>query len=105
LCRESLGAIYKAEGIAAGFRVGEYWDKTTQIDVVGMRDDGFVEGECKWGQVRSLTAVAQELEAKVARFPNPANGTVARRLFVRTRPKRCPAGVSVHDVESLLGPG
>jgi hypothetical protein len=102
LCRESLGALYKAEGIAAGFRVGEHWDKSGQIDVVGMRDDGLVDlGECKWGQVRSLAAVAQELEAKVPRFPNPANSTIARRIFVRSKPRSCPAGVTVHDVASL----
>lgn len=103
LCREGLAAIYKAEGIAAGFRAGEYWDKNVQIDVVGMRDDGFIDlGECKWGQVRSLAAVAHELEAKVPRFPNPANCTIGRRIFVRNKGKQTLPGVSVHDIGAML---
>jgi hypothetical protein len=103
LCRECLGRIYAREGVFAGYRVGEYWDKSVQIDVVSMRDDGFVDlGECKWGQVRSLEAVARELEEKVPRFPNPANATVARRLFVRKKGKHKVDGVSVHDLESFL---
>ena len=102
LCRESLGGLYRQEGISATFRAGEYWDKHVQIDVVGMRDDGFIDlGECKWGAVRSLAVVADELAAKVPRFPNPANRTIARRLFVRSRGKQQPPGVRVHDLESL----
>jgi len=107
LCRESMGGIYEKEGVGVGFRVGEYWDKTTQIDVVGMRDDGWVDlGECKWGRVRSLGALAQELDAKVARFPNPGNATVGRRLFVRGKAgllHPSGSGLRVHDIEDLLG--
>jgi len=106
LCREAMAGLYAKEGVGAGFRVGEYWDKTTQIDVVAMRDDGWVDlGECKWGQVRSLHAVAQELEAKVPKFPNPANATVGRRLFLRDRGKLAPAsgsGLRLHDLGDFL---
>jgi hypothetical protein len=103
LCREGLGKIYKSEGVAAGYRAGSYWDKNVQIDVVGMRDDGFIDlGECKWGTVRSLDAVARELEGKVPRFPNPANATIGKRIFVRKKGKQAPAGVTVHDLESFL---
>ena len=86
---------------------GPRWDKTTQIDVVGVRDDGWVDlGECKWGQVRSLGALMHELEVKVARFPNPANATLGRRLFVRDSAKLTPpsgSGLRVHDLEELSG--
>jgi AAA+ ATPase superfamily predicted ATPase len=103
LCREGLGRIYASEGVAAGYRAGSYWSKHVQIDVVGMRDDGFVDlGECKWGTVRSIEAVARELDAKVPHFPNPANATIGRRVFVRKKGKRTPAGVTVHDLESFL---
>jgi len=103
LCRESLGNVYQEEGVAAGYRVGEYWDKHVQIDVVGMRDDGFVDlGECKWGQVRSLGALARELDGKVNRFPNPANATIGRRIFVRKKTKSNIAGVTLHDLDSFL---
>jgi uncharacterized protein len=106
LCRETLGRIYEKEGIAAGFQVGEYWDKKTQIDVVGMRDDGWVDlGECKWGHLRSVGALAQELETKVASFPNPANATIGRRLFVRSRERLASeigGGLRVHDLRDMV---
>jgi hypothetical protein len=39
LCREALPWFYRQEGVAAAFEVGQYWSKTTQIDVVGLRDN------------------------------------------------------------------
>jgi uncharacterized protein len=58
-----------------------------QIDVVGARDDHWTDlGECKWGPVGSVPALVNELEDKVAAFPNPRNDTLGRRLFVRTVP-------------------
>ena len=107
LCRESLAGLYEKEGVGAGFQVGEYWDKHTQIDVVGMRDDGWTDlGECKWGQVRSLSALEHELELKVANFPNPANATVGRRVFVRSKEKLNPkagSALHIHDLGEMLG--
>lgn len=84
LCRQALPALYEREGVTAAFEVGEYWDKHTQIDVVGVRDDGVTDlAECKWGPVRSWKALAEELEAKVAAFPNTRNATISRRIFTR----------------------
>ena len=38
----------KKEGVTAPFETGAYWSKTTQIDVVGLREDGWTDlGECK----------------------------------------------------------
>src|SRR5262249_25127643 len=37
LCREALPSIYAREGVSSSHDVGQYWDKTTQIDVVGIR--------------------------------------------------------------------
>lgn len=91
LCREALPAIYLEEEVTAGFEVGEYWSRDVQIDVVGLRDDGWIDlGECKWGAVPSPRRIEEELEKKAAAFPNPRNATLGRRLFVRQRP----AGVS-----------
>lgn len=88
LCREALPAIYRAEGVTAPFEVGEYWDRTAQIDVVGLREDGVTDlGECKWGAVRSAAALAAEIEAKVPAYPNARNATIVRRLFVRLAPR------------------
>jgi uncharacterized protein len=51
--RHSPGSTAR-EGIAAAFEVGQYWSRTTQIDVVGLRDDNWTDlGECKWGPVLS----------------------------------------------------
>jgi AAA+ ATPase superfamily predicted ATPase len=85
LCREALPLIYAAEGITAGFDVGEYWSTqrrntagstareaspATQIDVVGLRDDNWTDlGECKWGQVRSAPALEAELDGRIPDFP------------------------------------
>lgn len=54
LCQAALPGLYRREGVTAAFEVGEYWSKEVQIDVVGVRDDGWTDlGECKWGSVRS----------------------------------------------------
>jgi AAA+ ATPase superfamily predicted ATPase len=103
LAREALPVIYERERIATSYTIGEYWDREVQLDVVGARDDGRIDlGEVKWGAVRSATALAAELEAKVPRYPNPANATIERRFFVRARPRArsAPPG-RWHDLEDL----
>jgi hypothetical protein len=103
LCREALPWLYRQEGVAAPFEVGQYWSKTTQIDVVGLRDDGWTDlGECKWGTVRSPKAVEKELDAKLREFPNPRGATIGRRIFTRQAP---PAGAGVRwiGLEELYG--
>lgn len=87
LCREALPELLAREGVAAELTVGEYWNKDVQIDVVGVRDDGWIDlGECKWGPVGSVPALLAELDRKVTAFPNPRNDTLARRVFVRQVP-------------------
>ncbi|MBK8259351.1 MAG: ATP-binding protein [Polyangiaceae bacterium] len=84
LCRQALPILYEQDGVSAAFEIGEYWDKTTQIDVVGVRDDGWTDiAECKWGPVRSWKALEDELEAKVAAYPNRRNATIGRRIFTQ----------------------
>jgi hypothetical protein len=109
LCREALPELYAAEGVPAAFQVGEYWDKGVQIDVVGLREDGWIDlGECKWGGVPSVRALVAELEAKVPAYPNPRGATVARRLFTRVAPAastagKLPPGVRWHTLDDLYG--
>ncbi len=108
LCREALPNLHAREAVGGGTRVGQYWDKQVQIDVVGVRDDGWIDlGECKWGPVASAPAVLAELEAKVLAFPNPRNATLCRRVFARTvpasvrrRPRQGPP-VAWHSLEDL----
>lgn len=58
LYREALPWLYRREGVTAAFEVGQYWSKSVQLDVVGLRNDGWTDlGECKWGPVRSRRAV------------------------------------------------
>lgn len=106
LCREALPLLYQREGIAAGFEVGEYWDKNTQIDVVGHRDDGWIDlGECKWGPVRSAVKLEREIESKVEHYPRAGDVTIRRRIFTRSPVKRKEgrnaAAVSWHSLADL----
>lgn len=88
MCREAMPLIYAKEGVAAGFEIGEYWSKEVQIDVVGVRDDNRTDlGECKWGAARSTRSLAAELERKLGAYPNTQGATLARRYFVRRKPK------------------
>ncbi len=110
LCREALPVLYAREHVSAGYRIGEYWDKAVQIDLVGARDDGWIDlGECKWGPVASVPGLLAELETKVRAFPNPRGDTVGRRIFARTVPAAArtsgagtaAAPVSWHSLEDL----
>jgi hypothetical protein len=72
------------EGVDASFKVGEYWNPKTQIDVVGIRDDNWIDlGECKWGAVRSAKAVEKELRSKTIHYPNPQDYTISYHIFSR----------------------
>jgi AAA+ ATPase superfamily predicted ATPase len=87
LCREALPWLYRNEGVTAAFEVGEYWSRDVQVDVVGLRDDGWTDlGECKWGPVRSPAAVERELDEKVRAYPNRRGATIGRRIFTRQEP-------------------
>jgi uncharacterized protein len=105
LCRETLPLIYVAEGVTASFEIGEYWDPRVQIDVVGFRRDNWTDlGECKWGNVASLSSLSAELAEKVPRYPNVRNASICRRLFVKsfkTKTPRFPSGVRLHTLEDL----
>ena len=86
LCREALPSLYEREEMSASFQIGEYWDKSVQIDLVGIRDDGWIDiGECKWGNIRSPGKIQEELEAKVSKYPNRQNATICRRIFTRQK--------------------
>jgi len=103
LAREALPELYARERVTASYTIGEYWDREVQLDVVGARDDGRLDlGEVKWGSVRSPAALSRELEAKVARYPNPGNATIERRFFVRTRPRgHAQLAGRWHDLDEL----
>lgn len=104
LCREALPLIYEREGVMTGFKIGSYWDRKTQIDVVGLREDAWTDlGECKWSTGASVNSVAATLEEKVQRYPNRRQATICRRLFLRARPGKgsLPRSFKVHTLEEL----
>ena len=102
LCREALPLIYASEGVGAGFEIGEYWSATTQIDVVGRRDDNWTDlGECKWGAVRSPRMLEAELERKAKEFPNHRGATLGRRYFVRRKPTAKAGESGWHSLSDL----
>ena len=101
LCREALPARYAAEGVTGRCEVGEYWDRDLQVDVVGLRGDGWIDvGECKWGK-SGLAAAVAELRGRCARYPAEGR-TVRGHLFVRRAPAgAAPDDVAVHDLDAL----
>jgi AAA+ ATPase superfamily predicted ATPase len=101
LCREALPGIYSNEHVSGRVDVGEYWDRNVQIDVVGLRDDGWVDlGECRWIGRTRLSSIARELAVRIGHFPGD-NRTVRQLVFVRNRTASIPNGVVVHDLQSL----
>lgn len=103
LCREALPYLYQKEGVNTPFEVGAYWDAETQIDVVGHRKkEGFDLGECKWGDVRSLTKVAEELDKKIKKYPNDSNLSIRGRIFLKNPPSRkSRLPFSIHSLQEL----
>jgi uncharacterized protein len=106
LCREAIPHLQTEEKVAAPATVGEYWAKDVQIDVVSLREDNCTElGECKWGSVRSSTALRAELTAKVAAFPNRRAATIRLRFFTRERirPAAATEGAALESWHHLTG--
>lgn len=107
LCREALPDLYAQEGVSGSFQIGEYWDKHMQIDVVGLRDDRWVDvGECRWGTMRTWSQVVRELEAKVMRYPGARDRTVALRMFTSAASRGRPVtGYQIywHSLAQLYG--
>lgn len=101
LCREALPALYEAEGVTAAWEVGEYWDRDTQIDVVGVRDDGWIDlGECRWG---SPGPAARELAQRALRYPNPRGSSLNLRVFARH--PGATGDLAWHTLADLYGEG
>lgn len=102
LCREALPLLYHAEGVSGKFGVGEFWSRSAQIDVVGLRSDDWVDlGECKWLARANLAEVARELDARTAEYPGATGRTVRKLAFLRARTQAAAAGVTVYDLPAL----
>jgi uncharacterized protein len=85
LCREALVTMYEKEGVLANFEIGEYWDKNIQIDLVGLRQDGWTDlGECKWTNSTAASTLRKELTPRVQQYPNTRGASLGQRYFTRT---------------------
>jgi hypothetical protein len=105
LCRETLSPLYEHEEVGGRFHVGEYWDRETQIDVVGLRSDGWVDlGECRWPEDASVAGAAREISERAARYPSEGL-TTALRLFLRSKPRDPPPGFRVHTLRDIYSLG
>ena len=103
LCREALPLLYDREGVAGRVQVGEYWDRSVQLDVVGLRADGWIDvGECQWSDRSSLADTTRERHRRAALYP-AAGRTVRTHLFLHRASRARPAGVDVHDLAALSG--
>jgi hypothetical protein len=99
-----LTAGGESDRVGSGaFGPREYWNANVQVDVVGVRQDNWTDlGECKWGEVASLSALAAELDEKVRCYANARNARIARRLFVRRAPAKARlTDVRVHTLQAL----
>lgn len=104
LCREALPVLYERERLLTPFQIGSYWGTGCQIDVVGLREDGWTDlGECKFGADDSATAAA-ELARKAGLYPNKRGATICKRLFMRSYQEPhspLPEGIKLHTLEDL----
>ncbi len=106
MCREAMPRLYERAGVQSTFRVGEYWNRDLQIDVVSVRSDGWVDlGECKWGPIQSRPGVERALDAAARAWPNTEGATIARHGFVRELPPKFQRNrsdrVQWHDLRDL----
>jgi hypothetical protein len=101
MCREALPLLYEEEGVVGRFDVGEYWDRAVQIDVVGLRADGWADlGECRWQGRAGAAQVARELAMRVTHFPGGSR-TIRQIVFVRKRAKSEQLATPVYDLAAL----
>lgn len=104
LAREALPLLYLQEGVTAGFEIGEFWAKDVQIDVVGLRRDGWTDlGECRW-TAATPSEVVGELRRRAGAYPNARGATLGLRVFTRqAAPREVPEGVRWYDLAALYG--
>lgn len=103
LCREALPLLYDAEGVTGRVQIGEYWDRTIQVDLVGLRSDGWIDlGECKWSGRQSVADAARSIQRKAASYP-AEDHTIRRHLFFRRAPRARPSETMIHDLAELYG--
>jgi AAA+ ATPase superfamily predicted ATPase len=101
LCQEWLRHHYQRENILWR-HIGQYWDPEVQIDVVGVRQDNWIDlGECKWGPVKSVKSVAEALDRKLVHYPCQGC-SLGRHVFLRDARVSRIDNTLVHSLAHLI---
>ncbi|WP_462324933.1 ATP-binding protein [Desulfoplanes sp.] len=50
-------------------KIGRYWDKNVEIDIVGIGDQDILFGECKWSSHKVGTNILSDLQHKLQNIP------------------------------------
>ena len=83
-------------------RVGRWWEREQEIDVVGIKREGLVLGECKWSKKKVGEVLLRDLEEK-AELVQEEN--VKYYLFSRSGfTKNCMEISDQRDAVVLIGP-
>jgi hypothetical protein len=71
--------------VTASYRLGAYWDRSLQIDLLTEREDGITHiAECKWQSRPVGMDVLEELRRKMTLYPNSQKHTLVPQLFSRS---------------------
>ena len=71
--------------VTASYRIGAYWDRSLQIDVMTEREDGITQiAECKWQSRPVSLETVEELRRKIKLYPNSQKHRLIPQLFSRS---------------------
>jgi AAA+ ATPase superfamily predicted ATPase len=102
LCEEGLLADYRKKQILWQ-HVGQYWDQDMQLDLVGVRQDKWIDfGECKWGEPGPLVSLAERLAKKCEQYPNKGFSQ-GLHLYLKHKPRgHTPPNTQIHYLANLF---
>lgn len=92
IVQEALEVMGKAGELPIkSMKIGRWWDKNVEIDLVGIGERGNLFCEVKWSRGVDAARILRELEQKVSRtgLSGKAHYCVVARSFAGERPKGC----------------
>ena len=103
LCQDALREDYRKKQILWQ-HVGQYWDRNIQLDLVGVRQDKWIDfGECKWGDPGPLGSLAERLAKKCDEYPQKPGYSQGKHLYLKHKPRgNPPPNTQVHHLANLF---
>jgi AAA+ ATPase superfamily predicted ATPase len=103
LCQDALREDYRKKHILWQ-HVGQYWDRNIQLDLVGVRQDKWIDfGECKWGDPGPLGSLAERLAKKCEEYPQKPGYSQGMHLYLKHKPRgNPPPNTQVHHLANLF---